>query len=176
MGASDPHSPDSNESGLPSNLDSARIDDWVRERVGRQILIGCARDLPEKALALLSRYHEIRTVSVPAATTSARELESALAALLSMDPHALLFWLDAGSDSRVLADRLYQICDRAGALDSCFVALVGPTMNRATARALTFEDGFAWPGAESRLMDSILAQAEAREDARRQGASPPCYL
>lgn len=157
--------------------DISRADEWIREHVGRQILIGCASDLPDQVSALLTRYQEIRLAPLPPTSARNPELETVLNALMPMDPHALLFWLDSSSaDITEAAARLYRACERSGALDACFVALVGPGLSRAVARSLTFEDGFAWPSDAGSLIETLLAQAEAREEARRRGSSPPCYL
>lgn len=171
---SDSSQPLDTTGGAPSP-DITRGDEWIRDHVGRRILIGCAGDLPDQVSALLTRYQEMRLAPLPPARDS--ELEIALHALLPMDPHALLFWLDSSSgDISEAAGRLYHVCERTGALDVCFVALVGPRVSRADARSLTFEDGFAWPGDASRLIETLLTQAEAREEARCRGSSPPCYL
>lgn len=171
-----PDSQPPDAAGRGSPLDAAHVDEWIRVHIGRQILVGYTTDLPQSLLELITRYQEIRLAQLPPVTAREPELESALASLLALDPHALLFWLDPAAGDRELASRLYRICERTGALDACFVALVGPAMSRAVARALAFEDGFPWPGDASALIESLLAQAEAREEARRRGSSPPCYL
>lgn len=176
MDTPDARSQSIGEASPPMSNEPAQVDVWVRHHLGRQILIGCATDLPESARALLARNRELRTAPLPPTSASEIELESALVALLPTEPHALLFWLDDGGGQKERAARIYRACDRAGALDQCYVALLGPSMSRVIARSLTFEDGFAWPADAPRLLGSLLAQAETREEARRRGSSPPCYL
>lgn len=163
--------------GAPT--DAARVDDWIRLHIGRQVVIGCAEDAPGQLRDLLARYREVRVASAPASTANAVDVTSGLAALLRLDPHALLFRLDATFSSDALAAQagaLYRMCEVTGALDLCFVALVGARMTRSLARSLAFEDGFALEGDEARLIHVICEQAALREEARRRGSSPPCYL
>jgi hypothetical protein len=162
MARSDPQLPASNGDSPDNFLDTEHAEEWIRAHVGRQIVIGCALDLPEALMALLYQFHELRLILTPSATATDTELESAVLALLRQDPHALLFWVD---DSDVLAEiaaRLYRVCERTGALDDCFVALVGPVISRRAARSLAFEDGFAWAGDigdETTLMSGIFEEA-----------------
>jgi hypothetical protein len=159
-------------------VDAANIDDWIRLHIGRQVIVGCAEDAPAQIRELLAQYREVRVETTPAAARGA-DVTTGIAAVLRLDPHALLFRLDASSDPAALAASaraLYQACEVTGALDLCFVALLGVGMTRALARSLAFEDGFALDGDEARLIRALTTQAAVREEARRRGSSPPCYL
>ncbi|MGH2487759.1 MAG: hypothetical protein ACRDHE_17295 [Ktedonobacterales bacterium] len=160
-------------------LDAASVDKWIRLHVGRQVIVGCAEDVWTHIRETLTRYREVRVESAPAATAREDAITSGVAALMRLDPHALLFRLDATVGPETLATSaraLYQMCEVTAALDLCFVALVGAGMTRALARSLAFEDGFALEGDEARLIHALTAQAAQREEARRRGSSPPCYL
>lgn len=160
-------------------MDAANIDAWIRLHIGRQVIVGCAVDAPAHIRDLLARYREVRVEATPAAAAREADVTTGVAAVLRLDPHALLFRLDASSDPGTLAASaraLYQACEVTGALDRCFVALLGVGMTRALARSLAFEDGFALEGDEPRLIRALSTQAAVREEARRRGSSPPCYL
>lgn len=162
----------------PEIGDAANVDAWIRAHVGRQIVAGCSHDIPETFVARLRRYTELRVAPLPSALVDEARIEAGVASFMRLDPHILLFWVDATTTEPVTewASRLYRVCERVGALDLCLVALVGPAMTRAVARRLSFEEGFAEEVDEAALIGEIVAQAATREDARRRGSSPPCYL
>ena len=177
MSPSPPDERDLADDGEP--VDAASVDEWIRLRIGRQVVVGCAEDAPAHIRELLARYREVRVASAPAATASEADVTSRLASLLRLDPHALLFRLDATASPEALtasARALYRTCEITGALDLCFVALIGARMTRALARSLAFEDGFALEGDDARLIHVVTTRAAEREEARRRGSSPPCYL
>lgn len=158
--------------------DPEACDEWIRARIGRRALIACAPDIPSTLTDRLGRCQELRVAPLPSAAPSDTAREAALTDVLRSDPHVLLLWVDEPSSGErdALARRLNLVCERAGALDLCFVALLGPGMTRALARSYLFEDGFDPTVDESALLRAILLQAAAREQARRNGSSMPCYL
>jgi hypothetical protein len=60
--------------------------------------------------------------------------------------------------------------------DEAVVALVGPGASRTLARQLGCDEGFAAEEATGHIVGQLVREALAREELRRTGSSPPCYL
>jgi hypothetical protein len=121
---------------------------------------------------------------VPGAT--ALEIERSLAAARSHDADVVLVWSELGmfdadtqeessTPQRAQVPRLVvDVAERVNLFDRCFVALVGPQVDRRGARRLGFEDGFTTAMPVEGLVELLMREAVAR--ARNPGSSPPCYL
>ena len=86
-------------------------------------------------------------------------------------------WLEA-DDERELA-AAYALLERAEALglrDRSLVALIGPQVTRDLAHRLLFEEGYPATMPTAQLLWSLAQEAIARDELRRRGSSPPCYL
>ena len=68
------------------------------------------------------------------------------------------------------------LAEQSGALDRCFVVLIGQGVTRPNGRALGYEDGYSADEPVGPLIAALAREALARESYRRQGSSPPCYL
>ena len=66
--------------------------------------------------------------------------------------------------------------DQIGLSTRAFVALAGPATTRVSARATGYEDGFTLPANREQLLRSLALEAAGRDELRRKGSSPPCYL
>lgn len=162
------------------------LDHWLREHLGRQLIIAAlVASSPDSAAlddfrAPLSAYAEVRLVESaadPAATD--RQLEQLLAPLAQLDPDIVLVWatsLDHISMPASWSNAALAACEHLGLLDRCYVALIAPQMTRSDARALGFEEGFPTTQPVTDLLAVLAREAVARDDYRRRGSSPPCFL
>jgi hypothetical protein len=140
-------------------LAPAALDAWLRERLGRQMVVAvvAAGAQPESALARIEqgvgRYGEVRLLGrTVTLDRDDAQLAPSIAALAPLDPDAMLIVSTTITDATRQWDvRALAACERAGLRDRSFVALLAPGEGtRAQARALGFEDGFAlwtcrWP-------------------------------
>ena len=169
-------------------LAPAALDAWVRERLGRQMLVAvvavvAAGAQPESALARIeqgsARYGEVRLLGrIATLHRDDAQLAALIAALVPLDPDAMLIVSTTITDAaRQWAVRALAACERAGLRDRAFVALLAPGEGaRAQARALGFEDGFALDVPLATLLAALAREAVAHDELRRRGSSPPCYL
>ncbi len=158
---------------------------WIRGRLGRRLTVvvvtsgtraGAGMDL----CSSLASQPEARVARV-AANDGA---ERTLAEVARVDPDVVLIWLDeadADAEDRQETDRGWAAaalaaCEQQGLLDRAVVVLTGPDVTRAGARALGFEDGIASGTASQEVMRQLAHEAVARDELRRHGSSPPCYL
>lgn len=150
------------------------IDALLRAQLGRRMTI---------AMLALSEAHrgELETLARRLASLDeARVLplaftDEGLQEAARLDAEIVLIWLVMDKDEPTAA----AILDRAEALglrERSFVALIGPGMTRARARQMRFEDGFPATTPTDQLLWSLAREAIARDELRRRGSSPPCYL
>lgn len=156
------------------SLAPAAPDTWLREQLGRQMVVAvvAAGAQAESALARIeqgtARHGEVRLLGRTATfDRDDARLAALIAELAPLDPDAARQW----------AVRALAACERAGLRDRAFVALVAPGEGvRAQARALGFEDGFALDVPLATLLAALAREAVAHDELRRRGSSPPCYL
>ncbi|HUY76517.1 MAG TPA: hypothetical protein VMV29_07075 [Ktedonobacterales bacterium] len=160
-----------------------------------------ANDATDEAMAPfqaeLAAYHEVRLLTVDAhgapvsTATQTRDakLEAALRTAFQMDADAVLIWQGAqttpmgtpdDADEREWLRAVVAIAERLNLFDAATLALIGPSVSRAQARALGYEDGFALtePLADAvhAALERLTHEALARAEYRHKGSSPPCYL
>jgi hypothetical protein len=63
-----------------------------------------------------------------------------------------------------------------GLTDRSVVALIGPLVTRDLAHQLRFEEGYPAATPTAQLLWSLAREAIGRDELRRRGSSPPCYL
>ena len=170
-------------------LDPAALDAWLRERLGRQMVVAVvvavvvAGAQPEFALARIEDgaacYGEVHLLGRTATLDRDDvQLAALIAEISPLDPDVTLVVSTTTTDAaRQWAVRALAACERAGLRDRAFVALLAPGEGiRAQARALGFEDGFALDVPLSSLLAALAREAVAHDELRRRGSSPPCYL
>ncbi|HLZ24250.1 MAG TPA: hypothetical protein VKQ30_19225 [Ktedonobacterales bacterium] len=162
--------------------DPAALAALVRERLSRRMIVavlappeGPTNDLLALADALATfpgarvAYEQVLT-----------DLETFLTRLHSLGPDVVLVGaVEASAPAPVehpWHQRVFTIADRIGLCDRSFVALVGPYVTRPSARTAGFEDGFPLDTPIDKLLPALAREALARDEFRRQGSSPPCYL
>lgn len=89
-------------------------------------------------------------------------------------PDVLLVEQAAADDAFPRA--VLRVADRLGILDRAFVALIGAEVTRQSARGRGFEDGYPVDMPAGGLLATLAREAVARDELRRHGSSPPCYL
>ncbi|HKB47662.1 MAG TPA: hypothetical protein VKC57_08200 [Ktedonobacterales bacterium] len=166
-------------------LAPAALDVWLRERLGRQMVVAvvAAGAQPESALARIEqgvgRYGEVRLLGrIVTLDRDDAQLAALIAALAPLDPDAMLIVSTTITDATRQWDvRALAACERAGLRDRAFVALLAPGEGmRAQARALGFEDGFALDVPLATLLAALAREAVAHDELHQRGSSPPCYL
>ena len=179
--SADPNSP--LDGPLPSN--PGDLADLVRARLGRRMIVAV---LAPPATAA----HDPRALrplaDALAAFPGARvayeqppaDLEAFLTRLHSLGPDVVLVGAeDAGAampNEHPWHLRVLAIADRIGLCDRSFVALIGLRVTRASARRAGFEDGFPLDTPVDALLPALVHESLARDELRRKGSSPPCYL
>jgi hypothetical protein len=164
---------------LPTDLSALGV--LVRERLGRRIIVAVlappdVTDEGTHSLAdTLAAFSGTRVVFEQVASN----LEPLLTRLHSLGPDVVL----VGAAENAAADgetvwhaRVLAIADRIGLCDRSFVALTGAHVTRQSARHAGFEDGFPLDTPMDTLLPMLVREALTRDEYRRQGGSPPCYL
>lgn len=181
------------DSATPSQGDErTAVNAELRAALGRRLTVA-VMELPGGATGcaeLRTRLAAFSEVRVLAKTPDERADYASLRALLRevarADADALLIWTDAESlaasaggngDARHDWPRMVQgAAEDINLLDACFTAPIGPGVTRQAARKLGYEDGFAAETPPTALVRTLLRETLAREEIRRSGSSPPCYL
>ncbi len=141
-------------------LAPAALDAWLRERLGRQMVVAVVAAVaqPECALARIEqgvgRYGEVRLLGrTVTLDRDDAQLAALIAALAPLDPDAMLIVSTTITDATRQWDvRALAACERAGLRDRAFVALLAPGEGmRAQARACAPRRGHARPGEGARL-------------------------
>ena len=159
------------------------LDAWLRERLQRRLtLVVVTAFHPHAAAdslcAGMEMYAELRVASCIVASPD----ESALSDMARLDPDVVLLWTalgDAGAQAgggRRWALDVLTILEGLGLLDRAFVALIGEGVTRSAARALGYEDGILVDTPLAAVAQLVAREAVARDELRRRGSSPPCYL
>jgi hypothetical protein len=168
-------------SEMPETTDNtaplAAVDALLRRKLGRRMtacLLALAEGHVNEMATLSRRLDSLEEVRLLAPGGSAEEglLEAA-----RQDAEIVLVWL-AAEDERELAAAaaLPERADTLGLGDRSVVALIGPEVTRALAHRLGFEEGYPAATPAAALAQSLAREAIARDELRRQGSSPPCYL
>jgi hypothetical protein len=163
-------------------MDAAALDAWLRERLQRRLTLVVVTASQGHAAAnalcaALAAHAEVRV----ARALVARPNESALADVARLDPDVVLLWTALGDAGAAGGGRLYALdalnaLEGLGLLDRAFVAIAGEGVTRPAARALGYEDGIAADIPVQEVVRLLAREAVARDELRRRGSSPPCYL
>jgi methylmalonyl-CoA mutase cobalamin-binding subunit len=153
------------------------IDGLLRWQLGRRMticLLALADTYPGEVAALAERLTSIDEVRVMPPVPSAEE---GLRQAAQTDAEVALVWLSA-EDERELAAAtgLLERAEALGLRDRSFLALIGPHVTRDLAHRLLFEEGYPATTPTAQLLWSLAQEAIARDELRRRGSSPPCYL
>jgi methylmalonyl-CoA mutase cobalamin-binding subunit len=137
-------------------------------------LLALADTYPGEITALAERLTSIDEVRVMPPVPSAEE---GLRQAAQTDAEVALVWLSA-EDERELAaaTALLERAEALGLRDRSFLALIGPHVTRDLAHRLLFEEGYPATTPTAQLLWSLAQEAIARDELRRRGSSPPCYL
>jgi methylmalonyl-CoA mutase cobalamin-binding subunit len=155
----------------------AAIDDLLRRQLGRRMtvcLLALADTHADDSAALAGRLASIEEIAILPAAAS---VEEGLAQAAQRDAEIVLIWL-AADDARELAavSALLERIETMGLSDRSFVALIGPAVTRDLAHRLRFEEGYPAATPSAQLLRSLAREAIGRDELRRRGSSPPCYL
>jgi hypothetical protein len=149
-------------------------------------------DPPRRFIEGLEPYHEEWVRWMAAGMT----LDAALAYTAAQEADTLLIWVPQapvgapaqsgappsegeGTDTDWLTRTLSELVgltDAQNLRDRCVLMLVGPGASRELAHRLGFDDGFAATTPLARIATALAKEAVARDELRRTGSSPPCYL
>ena len=175
-------------------LEPAALDAWLREQLGRRmVVVGVSfappatagaplrvTEPPAELLAGLAAYTEVWLRWSDAGT----ELGTVLREAAQYDADAVLAWLETprGTEPapaqwpRRAVAALIGEADDLNLRDRCVFALAGPAASQTLARQMGCDLGFAPDVALARLVGALAREAAARDEFRRKGSSPPCYL
>jgi len=166
---------------------SANLDDWLRRQLGRRVnLVVIAAEAAalrqvDELISELASYSELRVIHprTQVADQEGNVAQETLQRAAQEDADAILIWTERPLDAEDAASRLQHWLAEAeglGLCDRAFIALIGSHVTRKSARGLGYEDGI--PSATTSLQCATLVanEAIARDELRRRGSSPPCYL
>ena len=170
-------------------LTPGRLDSTLRVRLGRRLVIigltppaappvaGAAPVLgapPAEFVRALEPYDEVWVRWLAGGTA----LDQALTHAALHEADVVLLWLAAvPTEERPAALVAFlEHAEAAGARDQAVIALVGPGASRALAHRLGFDEGFGAEDTPGHVVSALAGEALAREQLRRTGSSPPCYL
>lgn len=156
------------------------LDDWLRSRLDHPVTIVLLSasesgvSASERALASTVAGHveiRLRVERCPAPPIETA-IERALLAVERRYPDVLL--VEQSGTDVTFSRMVLRVADRLGLLDRAFVALIGPDVTRDGARRRGFEDGYTLDDPD--ILRILSREAVARDELRRHGSSPPCYL
>ncbi len=153
------------------------IDGLLRWQLGRRMtvcLLALADTHTSEIVALMERFTSIVEIRVlPHAPTTEEGLRQAV----QTDAEVVLVWLAADDEHELAAaTALLERVEALGLRDRSFVALIGPHVTRDLAHRLLYEEGYPVTTPTAQLLWSLAREAIARDELRRRGSSPPCYL
>ncbi len=153
------------------------IDGLLRWQLGRRMtvcLLALAGTHADELAALAARLTSIEEINL---LPPAESVEVGLLAAARQDAEIALAWL-AADDERELAaaSALLERAEAIGLRDRGFVALIGASVTRDLAHQLRFEEGYPATTPTAQLLWSLAREAIVRDELRRRGSSPPCYL
>jgi hypothetical protein len=153
------------------------IDGLLRWQLGRRMtacLLTPADTHTDEIAALTERLTSIEEIRVLPPAPSAEE---GLRQAAQTDAEAALVWLAADDEREVAAaTTLLERAEALGLRDRTFLALIGSHVTRDLAHRLLFEEGYPATTPTAQLLWSLAREAIARDELRRRGSSPPCYL
>lgn len=173
-----PDTPDATTTGPLAASERAAIDGLLRWQLGRRMTI-CLLSLtdapPDDSMAALA--NRLASSDEVHVLPRAEATDTGLAEAVRHDAEIVLVWL-AKNDERELASAsaLLERIDAMGLRDRSVVALTGPAVTRDLAHRLRFEEGYPSDTPTAQLLWSLAREAIARDELRRRGSSPPCYL
>ena len=154
------------------------IDGLLRWQLGRRMTV-CLLTLTDthakENAALTERLTSIAEIRV---LPPAPSVEEGLRQAAQTDAEIVLVWLPSDAEREVVAaaTALLERAEALGLRDRSLVALIGPDVTRDLAHRLLFEEGYPASTPTARLLWSLAREAIARDELRRRGSSPPCYL
>lgn len=172
-------------SELPLDSDNppiapAALDDWLRARLDHRLTVvllapqrdDAAADETSLAVAIAPLAEaRLRIARCPDPADTAA-IERTLLAVERLYPDVLL--VERSGADNTFPRMVLRVADRLGLLDRAFVALIGADVTREGARRSGFEDGYTLDDPD--LPRTLAREAVARDQLRRHGSSPPCYL
>jgi hypothetical protein len=183
-------------------LAPADLDALLREQLGRRLVVAgltlvppapgsvhLTGEPPAELLAGLSTYAELWVRWTHADTP----IGAALRQAAQHDADVVLGWLAAPIPSGVptvaagsafvppnwplpVIAALIGEADDLNLRDRCVFALAGPDATQALARQAGCDEGFALAVPLARIVGTLAREVLARDEFRRGGSSPPCYL
>lgn len=172
--------PDTSDTPTASPLtvsEREAIDGLLRWQLGRRMtvcLLALTDTHADDIAAIAERLASIEEIRVLPPAPSA---EDGLRQAAQTDAEIALVWL-AADDERELAaaTALLERAEALGLRDRGLVALIGLQVTRDLAHRLLFEEGYPASTPTAQLLWSLAREAIARDELRRRGSSPPCYL
>ncbi len=166
--------------------DAAQLNAWLDSALGRTLTVVTLRRAGGDGATLAGWRAEAGAFPlvrlIEEAHADGESLPQTLTRIAQRDPDALLV-CDADDAAEAEPDRAQRwrvaVVDAAEGLnlfERSLIALVGAGMTRAAARKLGFEDGFALERPLGEALSILAREAVTRENYRRYGSSPPCYL
>lgn len=172
-----PNTSDTPTPEILSVSERAAIDGMLRWQLGRRItvaLLALADAHGDEIVALTKRLASIEEIAVQ---PPIMPVEEGLNQVARTDAEVALVWLAADdTDEITAASALLERAEAMNLADRCFIALIGPSVTRDLAHKLRFEEGYPADTPTAQLLWSLAREAIARDELRRRGSSPPCYL
>ncbi len=167
--------------------DSAALDERLRRQLGRRVNLVLIADSDEASAQVsqlqadLAPYTEMRVIAIPMsnAELTGNAATQALQRAANEDADVILIWIERPLHREETAHRLrvwLEEAEQLGLCDRGFLALIGPSVTRKDARNLGYEDGIPSATPPAQLATLVANEALARDELRRRGSSPPCYL
>lgn len=182
-------SPDADASSPPR--DAPLLDAWLQSRLDHCLTVvllashddsdtGAEQRLAVALAPLQEARLRVERLARPNALSAAMPDEAALEhALLRIEllaPDVLLVEHHVTAGDNRWSVAVLRVADRLGLCDRALVALYGAGVTRVGARRLGFEDGYPLDMPAATLVATLAREAVARDELRRHGSSPPCYL
>ena len=172
--------PDTSDKPTVAPLTSSErdaIDGLLRWQLGRRMtvcLLALADTHADDIAVVTERLTRIAEIRI---LPPAPSVEKGLRQAAQTDAEVVLVWL-ATDNEREMADAiaLLERAEAMGLRDRSLVALIGPDVTRDMAHRLLFEEGYPASTPTAQLLWSLAREAIARDELRRRGSSPPCYL
>jgi len=176
-----PNTPNTSDTDTPTSeilsaSERAAIDGLLRWQLGRRMtvcLLALVDTHGDEAAALSRRLASVEEIAV---TPPAASAEGGLNQAARTDAEVTLVWLADDADEMAAASALLERAEAMNLADRCFIELIGPAVTRDLAHKLRFEEGYPADTPTAQLLWSLAREAIARDELRRRGSSPPCYL
>ncbi len=152
------------------------IDGLLRWQLGRRVtvcLLALTDTHADDIAGLTERLTGIEEIRVLPPVPS---VEEGLRQAAQTDAEIVLVWLASNDERELAATALLERIEALGLRDRSLVALIGPQVTRDQAHKMLFEEGYPASTPTAQLLWSLAREAIARDELRRRGSSPPCYL